>query len=234
MIPDAVTEFINSNKDIKHCFEPIPDPIPNGIGPVSWILSSSGAPWIDMQLEIPAAAMLEEAKQLKKEFVKHRFSDGYGWSSLAIHGISKTHTMSANAYGLEENLDLYHYTEIADQCPVTINFLKNLPGIRFGRVRFMLLESQGYIKPHKDNWNNYIASAMNISLNNPNDCRLVVENFGTLPFSNSGSALFFNNYYKHSVVNLSNEDRYHMIIHGDFDFDVWGEKLVACYNAQLQ
>lgn len=230
MIPESVSTFINLHKNTKHQFQTIP----TDAEPVSWILSGSNIPWVNMQLDIPVQAMLEEARNLKNEFVQHRFSDGHGWSSLAIHGISKTHTMSAPAYGLEEKLDLYHYTEITEQCPVTTNFLKSLPGVRFGRVRFMLLESQGYIIPHKDNWNNYTASAMNISLNQPDDCIMVVENFGTLPFSNKGSAFFFNNYYKHSVANLSDEDRYHIIIHGDFDFNVWGEKLVTCYNAQLQ
>jgi hypothetical protein len=230
MIPTLLTRFISENKNLTPKFSLIPD----NVDTVQWVLSYSGAPWIDMQIPFPRNAILAEARSLKHEFVKHRNTDGHGWSSLTIHGTDKTHTMSPRAYGLGESFDLYRWTEIENSCPNTVEFLKSLPGIKFARVRFMLLEPNGYILPHQDNMHNYPAAAMNISLNHPDNCFLVSEGHGAVPFSNNGSTIFFNNYYQHAAVNLSSEDRFHIIIHGIFDFSYWGEQLVRCYNAQLQ
>ena len=78
------------------------------------------------------------------------------------------------------------------------------------RLRFMLLKPGGYVEPHSDSQN---KMQINISLNNPNECFFVTEK-GTVPFDDKGSVFLFDNYYEHSVINNSKEDRFHIILHG--------------------
>ena len=79
----------------------------------------------------------------------------------------------------------------------------------------MLLEPGGYITPHNDNPVSFLGGAINMSLNNPVGCELVTTS-GVVPFRDSGSAFLFNTHYTHAVYNNSSQDRYHIIIHGDF------------------
>jgi aspartyl/asparaginyl beta-hydroxylase (cupin superfamily) len=92
----------------------------------------------------------------------------------------------------------------------------------------MLLEPGGYITPHVDA-HNHVFGAVNISLNNPEGCRLVTE-CGTVPFRSSGSAMFLNTSYQHAVWNDSNEDRIHMIVHGAADRSYWHKLVVDSFN----
>ena len=97
------------------------------------------------------------------------------------------------------------------------NYFKNVfPMKTYYRLRFMLLKPGGYVEPHSDSQTTNPSFAINISLNNPDGCFLVTEK-GTVPFDDKGSVFLFNNYYKHSVVNNSNEDRFHIILHGRWD-----------------
>ena len=77
----------------------------------------------------------------------------------------------------------------------------------------MLLEPNGFVEPHSDSQTTNPSFAINISLNNPDGCYLVTEK-GTVPFDDNGSVFLFNNYYKHSVINESEQDRFHIILHG--------------------
>lgn len=208
--------FFEQNKNNIFKFQKIPENQPNK---VDWILKKSNAPWLEiLGIDAPYKEMLEEAKKLKNLFVFHRNEgEGHrGWKSLAFHGISAIKTNVAETYGLKSNEVKYTWTEIKDQCPVTVNFFKNkFPYESYQRVRFMLVEPQGFIEPHSDSPNNFLGSAINISLNNPDNCQLVTTE-GTLPFKNEGSMFLFNTHYKHCVYNDSTEDRYHIIVHGNW------------------
>ena len=54
---------------------------------------------------------------------------------------------------------------------------------------------------------------LNFAINQPEDCEMVFENKGLVPFSN-GVGFYLDVGRRHCVVNNSNEDRYHLIIHG--------------------
>lgn len=209
-------DFFEQNKNKVFDF----NPVPKNVDPLNWILNESNSPWLEINgIDAPYKKMLEEAKKLKELFVFHRGEENShrGWKSLAIHGISATKTNVPQTYGLDPNEVTYTWTEIQDQCPVTVDFFRNIfPYNSYQRVRFMLLESQGYIAPHRDHEQSYLATAVNISLNNPDGCKLVTET-GTLPFRNEGSMFLFNNHYHHCVYNNSNEDRYHIIVHGGWN-----------------
>jgi len=186
------------------------------------IVTESGIPWLDLDMVIPHEDMLKEAIALKDEFVKHRDEDngggGYrhkGWRSLCIHGITSYKTNHYEQYGYKSNDETpYKWTNICAKCPVTHEFFKYyFPYETYYRVRFMLLEPQGYITPHQDSFTNRL-SPVNIALNNPEGCNFKMKGHkGYLPFA-PGKALLLDVGNTHAVYNNSNEDRYHIIVHG--------------------
>jgi len=184
-----------------------------------WILNNSHIPYLPLYLEsVPYANMLSEAQALDNLYVAHRSNDSSGWASLCIHGITSQHTDHYAVYSEYTNLTNdrvpYTWTEIQDLCPITVNFFKNIfPFTVYHRIRFMRLDPGGYILPHSDSPDRSLR-AVNISLNNPQDCDFVFENIGTIPFSNTGSIFLVANGYTHSVWNRSNQTRYHIIVHG--------------------
>jgi hypothetical protein len=198
----------------------------------SWIFNHSHAPWLEiLGIDAPYKNMLAEAQALKSMFVSHRNEEGrhQGWSSLAIHGIGATKTNVAESYGLDSKTAKYDWTEIQDQCPVTVQFFKEqFPYRWYARVRFMLLEPGGFVMPHQDHHTSFLGGAVNISLNQPDGCKLV-NTHGTLPFRDSGSMFYFNNHYPHCVYNNSNTDRFHIIVHGEADMLRLAPLLVNSY-----
>ena len=220
-------DFVNQHKDLQPTrFAPPTDP-PD----YNWVMFQSRLPWLEIQgLPLPYAEMLAEAQGLRDRFVTHREGCGRGWQSLCVHGTSAEQTDAPSAYGLTEDETVYDWTDIQDRCPVTVDAFKNLfHYTHYMRVRFMLVEPGGYITPHVDA-TNHVFGAVNISLNNPEGCRLVTER-GTVPFRSSGSAMFLNTSYQHTVWNNSDQDRIHMIVHGTADNRYW-EKIVVDSFAQ--
>ena len=105
------------------------------------------------------------------------------------------------------------WTDIADKCPVTRQWLTDTFDINVntGRIRFMLLEAGGYIIPHTDRENKYLQE-VNIAIKNPNQNIFRFLNYGTVPF-NDGDAYMLDVSNKHLVYNASTEDRLHIIAH---------------------
>ena len=206
--------FYEKNENIEYSFPKIENPTKK------WIMEESNIPYLLLDIKnVPYAEMLQEARALDHLFVPHRDSEShYGWSSLCIHGISSKHTDQFAAYPeyahMHNDEVPYTWTEIQDQCPVTVDFFKNyFPYDVYHRLRFMKLAPGGYITPHVDHMS-ICLSAINISLNNPAGCKFVFENHGTIPFSDNGSIFAIANGYKHSVWNQSLIPRYHIIVHG--------------------
>jgi len=233
-----IKEFLdNHNDNNTFVFLPIPQDVPADIHTeFNWITNHSHAPWLQiLELDMPYQAILAEAQSLKEMFVYHRGTeDGHiGWRSLAIHGIEATKTNVPETYGLNSKDVSYDWTEIQDRCPVTVDYFKNhFPYKKYQRLRFMLVEAGGHIAPHRDNKTSHVNSAVNISLNNPVDCRLTTE-VGTLPFEDQGSIFLFNNYYEHAVHNNSTTDRYHIIVHGEWDGPRWQQLVVNSYKKAI-
>ena len=95
--------------------------------------------------------MAQEAEALLDRYVDHRGDIHPGWSSICIHGAGTTITNDWRApeYNFTEQPE-YKFTEIADQCPATVEWIKQYWTENLARVRFMLLATGGYIRSHND------------------------------------------------------------------------------------
>lgn len=210
-------QFYQENHALTYQFPQVPA----GVDKFDWITNTNRTPYLELNLNGPWKEMLEEAKSVDHMFVQHRGSyDHQGWSSLCVHGLGATITDAAGAYpeyrDIPDDQLNYHWTEVADLCPITTNFFKtSLPYQKYLRVRFMRLAPSGYISPHHDS-TSFRLLAVNISLNNPNGCTMVQKGVGIVPFKDEGSIFLFNNSYEHIVWNQSNEVRYHMVVHGTY------------------
>lgn len=203
-----------------------------GMSNFKWILTESNLPWLKLDIEFPHEKMLQEAKSYKHLFVKHRAEDtihGYkhaGWSSLCLHGISPTHTNHFTSYGYKSNDKTpYRWTKLSNLCYETTKWLTEVyPCDIYYRVRFMLLEPGGFIAPHTD-MDKHVLSPVNIALNHPKGCVMKMTNHGTVPFK-AGEAYLLDVGNIHAYYNKSNEDRYHIIIHGNYKSNSKWKKLV--------
>ncbi len=175
----------------------------------------SGLPWLRLDLPFDAAAMLSEVRALDSRFVTHRASTGRGWSSICLHGLGEGMTQSAKKYGYADDLNApLDWTKAADECPAIRAFLQSIPVRRFHRVRIMKLAAAGYILPHSDTSCSKLEP-INVALNQPPGCFLKMERHGIVPFE-PGTAFLLDVSNRHAAVNLSDEDRYHLIIHSTF------------------
>ena len=180
----------------------------------NWIEKESNCPSLKLDMHVPHEEMAKEALALMDEFIKHRGEEHPGWHSLVLHGVDKhtTDDWTSNAYNFTEKPE-YKWTEIADVCPVTKDWLLNTWSYsRFDRVRFMLLMPGGYIKQHADYEVRKLA-AYNVAINNPKGVEFVMEDAGLIPWQ-PGDARAIDIGRKHSVRHTGTEPRIHMIIHG--------------------
>lgn len=232
-----VDQFFKKNTRLpEYVYQPIPDDKKTVTSKFFWIMTESRTPYLKLDLPGPWPEILEEVKKLDSWFVPHRGVDSRGWSSLCLHGISAKHTDSYHSYDEYKHLSQdevpYDWTEIAELCPIATDYFKNeFKFKRYHRLRFMKLDSGGYINPHHDN-TNFHLNAINISLNNPRNCNMVLEGVGMVPFEPQGGAMFLNTSYNHVVWNRSLEPRYHMIAHGEWD-GIWGSTMVNNYEKRI-
>jgi len=84
-------------------------------------------------------------------------------------------------------------------------------------VRIMKVAPGGYIMPHNDtpDGGDYkrLLGPMNIALTQPIGCEFVMEGIGLLPFR-PGKGFIIDIGHKHCIINKSNKNRYHVIVHG--------------------
>ena len=205
----------------------------------NWIVKESKLPWLPLDIELPYSDMLKEAISVKHLFVDHRdgdVRDGYshkGWKSLCIHGLDYSKTNHYTSYGYKSNEETpYKWTSIAEKCPITTTWLKNIfPMDKYYRVRFMLLEPEGYIIPHKDSDTNQL-SPINIALNHPEGCIFKMEHHGVVPMK-PGVAMLLDVGNIHAYINKSKEDRIHIIVHGIVN-DNYKNLIERSYNIACQ
>lgn len=170
--------------------------------------------------------MLKEIDKLRNNFVPHRGGDSEGWESLTLYGLSSTHTQAHHKYGYKDYCPENKWTDVCQYLPACVKYIKRLPYKKFNRVRIMKVVPGGYIRPHTDR-SLWVGGALNIAINNPDDCKFYVEDHGYLPFDKS-YAIFPNTGMNHSVVNNSGEDRYHFIVHGEHapQMNKWKEQAI--------
>ena len=181
--------------------------------------------YLKLNIELPYEEMCKEAFALIDKFTSHRsgeYSHG-GWESLTIHGLGWDKHENYDFYGYKKGKDAskdMHWTEIADLCPVTTKWLKEVfPCNRYGRVRFMLLRAGGHIAPHFDSSMKLIEN-INVALNNPIGCKWIWGD-GEELIMEPGGVYAMNLHYTHELVNNSNEDRMHIIIARHDGLDEW-------------
>ena len=148
--------------------------------------------------------------------VDHRdnYGDHCGWKSFCIHGKSYDATREESYYNDDRP---YVWTVEAQQgMPATVDYFANTwPGSQFNRVRVMLLEPGGYISLHQDSEISKLT-AVNIAITQPNECQFVMAKHGPVPFA-PGQALWLDISNQHTVINNSDQPRWHIIVHQSFD-----------------
>ena len=201
--------FLTSNSECSPDFSQLPHD-----ADYEWIVTESNLPYIP--LYIPAQWPMLATEAMQATYHEHRDDNSNGWSSVCIHGISQKHTDHYQVYDDYKQMsnDSVPYTWTDIDAPYTRFWLESyFPYDVYHRVRFMKVKPGGYILPHTDG-SEYRLNAVNIGIWNPKGCKLVVKDQGTVPFNHTGSINLFANNFEHAVYNDSDEDRYHMIIHG--------------------
>jgi hypothetical protein len=181
-----------------------------------------------INIQVPYTEFLKEIEVLESKnlFVKHREADQYkgiyfnhGWESFCICGISYNKTHGSEKYGYTEETAPYRFTPQAmENCPKLVEWFRtNNFKDRYHRVRVMKLKPGGLIGIHYDN-ENHNAVATNIAINNPDNCEMHFINrkfqyLGKVPWK-AGDVYKIRIGLYHYVINMSKEDRYHLIVHG--------------------
>jgi hypothetical protein len=204
-------------------------PVYNPKANFDWIKQKSGLPWLLLNINIPYQIILKELESIQSFLVSHRDSYGEhaGWKSFCIHGKSFDATREETHYNDSRP---YIWTPEARQyLPKTVNyFCTQWPKVTFARVRAMLLEPGGYISVHSD-YPDSKLTAINIAITQPNGCDFVMERHGAVPFT-PGNAFWLDISNKHTVFNNSDQPRWHLIIHQNFDSPEFQKLVVNSYQ----
>ena len=217
-------EFYKNNKDCKWTVEPIPNHLISNIEKARWILNEANFGWIELDLEIDLAGWQLEAHQAEPYFVAHREDNNTGWNSCCIHGIATDKTGAWTNYGYTNEADVpYDWTELLHKSPTVRRFWENeFPSQHYRRIRFMELDPTSAITPHSDMPGKLpgeqgmdmldFGVPVNIAVVHPEDCYMVLEGHGVVPFK-EGRAFIVNIRNYHSVINFSKQSRIHVIGH---------------------
>lgn len=188
----------------------------------NWIRTQSTCTSVRLNLTAPFDQMYEEGLALYPYAIGHRGDSHSGWKSIALHGLEYDKTNDANQYGYSDTLNApYRWTVASAAAPITTKWFQDVfPFESYLRVRFMYLEPGGYILPHNDSPNPGMG-AINIALNNPYECDMVIDGKGCIPWQ-AGDVRFLDIHNTHAVWNRSNALRIHMIAHAK----TWGTRTI--------
>lgn len=220
----SALEFYKNNKDCKWTVEPIPSHLTSTVEKARWILNEASFGWIELDLQIDVAGWQLEAHQAEPYFVAHREDNNTGWNSCCIHGIDTDKTGAWTNYGYtDESTVPYNWTDLSHKAPTVKRFWQTeFPSDAYRRIRFMELNPLSAITPHSDMPGRLPGEAgmdmldfgvpINIAVIHPEDCYMVLEGHGVVPFK-EGKAFIVNIRNYHSVINFSNQPRVHVIGH---------------------
>lgn len=229
MIPKIIQEFFAEDINSQWSWDFKKQTIPafeKDYQLVDWIIHKSGWPYMPLVLPgAPFETMLKEALALEDLFVSHRTHPNenpeyanLGWKSICLHGESWEKTNHWEFYednkGKTQSDIVYQWCgEIVERCPETTRYFKEeFPNHKYQRLRYMWLDPQGYIQPHKDRETNFLQP-INVALNNPKGCMFKMQGKGYVPFEETGNACLVDIGNLHSVWNNSDTPRIHMISH---------------------
>ena len=216
-IDDNTRKFFYENEFSKKSFEGVDSPDLYDEHDPNKLIDNTQWPWIPVPIEVPHKEIFEEASHLLETgcFTAHR-PESAGWMSLCIHGMSSVHTNVPEDYNLPDDWEdkESHWTDIARYCPRTVEWMKDTVCYeKYTRVRYMVVLPGGWLAQHRDRERITGVGATNIAINNPEGCKLVMKDWGEMPFE-PGTAFKINTGYEHAVWNRSDTPRIHMIFDG--------------------
>lgn len=213
----------------RHRHQTLVLPEYNAAADFEWIQRQSKLPWLRLQIDIPHQQMLDEIQRLPIPLTHHRddYAEHQGWLSGCIHGRAFDQTREPHHY--HDARPLSWTSEALEHLPVTVEFFKHVwPAQKYGRVRIMLLQAQGFIAPHRDDTQPCLWP-INIALSQPKHCDFVMQDHGIIPFE-PGAAFMLDITNLHTVVNDSAQDRYHIIVHQDTSCPEFQHLVVKSYH----
>lgn len=216
---DDAVQFYQNNFSKTFTLPAIPSYLINDEEIACWIFEQD-IPYIELDLEFDTSLWKHESKAAEKHYVIHRETQSHnGWKSCCIHGIDIDKTGVWQCYSNTE--PEYHWTPLADDTPIIKKFWEEFPFEKLARVRFMKLEAGGWISPHNDSPLGYDKNfklinhllPINIAIVHPDECYMTLKDKGVIPWK-VGDIRLVNITNDHSVVNLNNQERIHLIGHG--------------------
>jgi hypothetical protein len=237
-------DFYLTNKNKSWVIKKIPEDFNSNIEKLIWIMKQPIG-WIKLDINIDLNSWKKESLEADPYYVMHREGGNHqGWQSCCIHGIAVEKTGVWNIYSDSIVEPEYQWTELSDLTPTITNFWKKFPFEHLKRVRFMKVNSMGWVEPHNDtppgikkedlDLLNHIIP-INIAIVHPEKCYMTLENMGTVPWE-EGSAFIINITNTHSVVNYSKQSRVHLIAHGIVGNKIndFAELIVKSYIKQYE
>ena len=217
-------DFYLKNKDIIWKTPKIPEDLLGNLQIARWILNYSKIGWLELDMDIDVENWQRESDKSTFRLVPHRETDSKGWNSCCIHGIDVDKTGAWTNYGYTDESQVpYTWTSLSTQTPSIKSFWTDFPYESYRRIRFMQVEPNGFINPHSDAPGRLpgendldmldFGVPINVAIHHPDYCYLSVEGYGVVPFK-EGRAFVVNIRNYHSVINLSNVSRVHLISHG--------------------
>ena len=189
----------------------------------------SYAKYLELDIKFPYQEMLKEAQLLRSRFTQHRDSHSKGWYGLVLHGLDEHKTGDWKSYGItdpEQAKNMMQWTEAADLAPITKEyFIKNFPCKKYSRVRFMLLESGGYINFHSDS-KGPLVDNISFVLNSPEGFVWKWQDGSPNMIMLPGHAYAMNIHYHHGLWNNSDEDRYFIIVSRHDSLPEWKQLMI--------
>ncbi len=186
-------------------------------------------PFVDLGIEFDHRGAFAEALALADRFVAYQSDPTYGvtgWRGLALQALDGDATRAATTdedAGAYQDQSRYRLTDVAAQCPITMALLQRVLDFDHCRtVAFLMLMPGARIAVHMDGVGPPVMRSLNVALNMPPGCRLVIDcnpdgshnaYTHTAPFRD-GSVLVMNVAKYHYVVNDSGTPRIHVIARG--------------------
>jgi len=202
--------------------------LPEHAASADWIRKRSGLPWLELDITVPTADIMREWQGIQTHTATQwergdewQGISNHAWKSLTLHGLS-AEILRRQPRGASIN----RWTEVADQCPMTKQFLESHFNISSsdGAIRFLLLQPGGYIVPHRDQRDPGLQFC-NIGIDVPDGTHFYMEKYGNMPYK-SGSCLIWDHSVRHWVVNDSDKPRLHLSVVAHVKDDV----LIRSYN----